>query len=502
MFAAFMISQLDALTLARIQFAFVVSWHIIFPAFSIGLASFLTVLEFRWLKSGSTVHVEVYKYWVKIFAVVFGMGVVSGIVMSYQFGTNWAVFSDKAGNVLGPLLAYEVLTAFFLEASFLGIMLFGWGRVSKRMHFAATAIVAIGTLISGFWILSANSFMQTPQGFMVGADGLLYPTNWLEIIFNPSFPYRFAHMMTAAFLTTAFVVGGVGAYYLQSKRHIEHRSHGKVMLGMAMIMAIFIAPTQIMLGDMHGLNTLEHQPVKVAAMEGLWKDERGAPLVLFAIPDPKNETNKFEVKIPYVSGLILTHSLDKEVKGLKSWAPEDRPYVPIVFWSFRVMVGIGFLMLFVGLFSVYKYFKKQQFDAESKWFHRLWMMMMPMGFIALLAGWFVTETGRQPWTVYGVIRTSESMSPLAAQQVATTLIGFIILYAFVFGAGSFYILKLIGKGPQPYDDPAEDNIYEHSITEGQGRTLSGDDNAPEKTKGDDTDNLDAPVNENEDGGLR
>jgi len=309
-------------------------------------------------------------------------------------------------------------------------------------------------------------------------------------------------MMTAAFLTTAFVVGGVGAYYLQSKRHIEHRSHGSVMLGMAMIMAIFVAPTQIFLGDQHGLNTLEHQPVKVAAMEGLWEDERGAPLVLFAIPDQKAEKNKFEVKIPYLSGLILTHSLDKEVKGLKSWAPEDRPYVPIVFWAFRVMVGIGFLMLFVGLFSVYKYFKKQQFDVESKWFHRLWMMMMPMGFIALLAGWFVTETGRQPWTVYGVIRTSESMSPLAAQQVATTLIGFIILYAFVFGAGSFYILKLIGKGPQPYDDPAEDNIYEHSITEGQGRTLSGDDNAPENTKGDDTDNLDAPANENEDGGLR
>ncbi|WP_413190894.1 cytochrome ubiquinol oxidase subunit I [Psychrobacter sp. AT9] len=498
MFATFMIDQLDALTLARIQFAFVISFHIVFPAFSIGLASWLAVLEYRWLKTGEPIYAEVYKHFVKIFAVVFGMGTVSGVVMSYQFGTNWAVFADKAGNVLGPLLAYEVLTAFFLEASFLGIMLFGWGRVSKRMHFASTAIVAIGTLISGFWILSANSFMQTPQGFMIGADGLLYPTDWLKIIFNPSFPYRYAHMMTAAFLSTAFVIGGVGAYYLQSKKHTDHRRHGRIMLGMAMIMAIFVAPLQVVLGDMHGLNTLEHQPAKVAAMEGLWENERGAPLVLFAIPDQKAQKNHYEVKIPYVSGLILTHSLDGEVKGLKNWAPEDQPYVPIVFWSFRVMVGIGSLMVLVGLFSLYKYIKKQQFNPDSKWFHRAWMMMTPLGFIALLAGWFVTETGRQPWTVYGVIRTAESMSPLAAQQVATTLIGFIVLYIFVFGAGSFYILRLIAQGPKPYLDPAEDNFYQHSVTEGQGRTLSGDKNPAKNTEED----LDTPADDVDDGGLR
>ncbi len=500
MFAT-VISQLDALMLARIQFAFVISFHIVFPAFSIGLASWLTVLEFRWLKTGEPIYAEVYKHWVKIFAVVFGMGVVSGVVMSYQFGTNWAVFSDRAGNVLGPLLAYEVLTAFFLEASFLGIMLFGWGRVSKRMHFASTAIVAIGTLISGFWILSANSFMQTPQGFMVGADGLLYPTDWLKVIFNPSFPYRYAHMMTAAFLSTAFVVGGVGAYYLQSKRHTEHRAHGRVMLGMAMVMAIFVAPAQVLIGDEHGLNTLEHQPAKVAAMEGIWEDEKGAALRLFAIPDQKNQTNKYEVAIPYVSGLILTHSFDKEVKGLKNWAPEDQPPVIIVFWAFRIMVGIGLLMVIVGLFSIYKYFKKQQFDKDSVWFHRAWMMMMPMGFIALLSGWFVTETGRQPYTVYGVIRTAESMSPVAAQQVATTLIGFIVVYAFVFGAGTFYILRLIGQGPKPFDNPSEDNFYEHSVTEGQGRTLSGDKNAGEKTEQHAGD-LDAPADDVDDGGLR
>ena len=499
MFATFMIDQMDALLLARIQFAFVVSFHIVFPAFSIGLASWLTVLEFRWLKTGNPVFAEVYKHWVKIFAVVFGMGVVSGVVMSYQFGTNWAVFSDKAGNVLGPLLAYEVLTAFFLEASFLGIMLFGWGRVSKRMHFVATATVAVGTLISGFWILAANSFMQTPQGFMIGADGLLYPTNWLEIIFNPSFPYRYAHMMTAAFLTTAFVVGGIGAYYLQSKKHIEHRKHGKVMLGMAMLMAIFVAPVQAFIGDEHGLNTLEHQPAKVAAMEGIWEDERGAALRLFAIPDQETQSNKYEVKIPYVSGLILTHSLDGEIKGLKNWAPEDQPVVIVVFWAFRIMVAIGLLMILVGLFSAYKYLKKQHFDLDSKLFHRAWMMMTPLGFIALLAGWFVTETGRQPWTVYGVIRTAESMSPLAAQQVATTLIGFIVVYTFVFGAGSFYILRLIGQGPKPYSDPAEDNFYEHSVTEGQGRTLSGDNDPEGNTTEPDAD---TPADDVDDGGLR
>ncbi|PKH69259.1 cytochrome ubiquinol oxidase subunit I [Psychrobacter sp. 4Dc] len=498
MFATFMIDQLDALTLARIQFAFVISFHIVFPAFSIGLASWLAVLEFRWLRTGEPIYAEVYKHWVKIFAVVFGLGVVSGVVMSYQFGTNWAVFSDKAGNVIGPLLAYEVLTAFFLEASFLGIMLFGWGRVSKRMHFASTAIVAIGTLISATWILSANSFMQTPQGFVMGADGLLYPTDWLEIIFNPSFPYRFAHMVTAAFLTTAFVIGGIGAYYIQSKKHAEHREHGRVMLGMAMIMAIFMAPAQVLIGDEHGLNTLEHQPAKVAAMEGLWEDERGAALRLFAIPDQENQTNKYEVKIPYVTGLILTHSLDGEVKGLKNWAPEDQPPVIIVFWAFRIMVGIGMLMVLVGLFSLYKYFKKQQFNTDSVWFHRAWMMMTPLGFIALLSGWFVTETGRQPWTVYGVIRTAESMSPLAAQQVATTLIGFIVLYIFVFGAGSFYILRLIAQGPKPYTDPAEDNFYEHSVTESQGRALSGDSNPAKGTE----EGLDEPANDVDDGGLR
>jgi cytochrome d ubiquinol oxidase subunit I len=285
-----MFENLDPALLARIQFAFTISFHILFPAFTIGLASWLAVLEWRWLKTGRQIYADVYRMWVKIFAVTFGMGVVSGVVMSFQFGTNWSRFADAGGSVLGPLLGYEVLTAFFLEASFLGVMLFGWNRVSPRMHFASTVIVAAGTLISAFWILSANSWMQTPQGFRIGQDGLLYPTSWLQVIFNPSFPFRFVHMITAAYLTTAFTVAGIGAFYLWRQRHVHH---ARVMFGMAMIMAIFVAPMQLLFGDLHGLNTLKHQPAKVAAMEGLWETRQGAPLVLFGWPDQEEETTKF-----------------------------------------------------------------------------------------------------------------------------------------------------------------------------------------------------------------
>ncbi len=350
-----MIENLDPVLLARIQFAFTISFHIIFPAFTIGLASWLAVLEWRWLKTGKPVYAETYRMWVKIFAVTFGMGVVSGVVMSFQFGTNWAVFSDKAGNVLGPLLGYEVLTAFFLEASFLGVMLFGWNRVSPRMHFAATIIVAIGTLISAFWILSANSWMQTPQGYRIGEAGLVYPVNWLEVVFNPSFPYRFVHMVTAAYLTTAFVVGGIGAFYMVRGRH---QKCARVMFGMAMIMAIFVAPLQFFLGDQHGLNTLKHQPAKVAAMEGLWETTTGAPLNLFGWPDQGEEITKYAIKIPKLSSLILTHDLDGEVKGLKAWPKDERPPVLWVFWSFRIMVGLGTLMILTGLAALVSFSKE------------------------------------------------------------------------------------------------------------------------------------------------
>ncbi len=438
-----MLENLDPVFLARVQFAFTVSFHIIFPSFTIGLASWLAVLEWRWLKTGKQVYADVYRMWVKIFAVTFGMGVVSGVVLSFQFGTNWSIFSDAGGNVIGPLLGYEVLTAFFLEASFLGIMLFGWNRVSPRLHFASTVIVAAGTLISAFWILSANSWMQTPAGFRVGEHGLLYPTDWLEVIFNPSFPYRFIHMVTAAYLTTAFTVAGIGAFYLWRKRHL---ACARVMLGMAMIMAVFVAPLQLLFGDMHGLNTFEHQPAKVAAMEGLWETTRGAPLILFGWPDQEAEITRYAVEIPKLSSLILTHSFDGEVRGLKAWPENERPPAAVVFWTFRIMVGLGLLMIATGVAALVLYFKKRLFD--TRWFQYWCMALTPSGFVAVLAGWFVTEVGRQPWIVQGVLRTSDAVSPVIAQSVAISLAAFILVYLFVFGAGTYYILHLINKGPE------------------------------------------------------
>jgi cytochrome d ubiquinol oxidase subunit I len=437
-----MIGNLEPILLSRIQFAFTVAFHILFPAFTIGLASWLAVLEWRWLKTGKQVYADIYRMWVKIFAVTFGMGVVSGVVLSFQFGTNWSVFADAGGNVLGPLLGYEVLTAFFLEASFLGVMLFGWNRVSPKMHFTATVIVAAGTLLSAFWILSANSWMQTPQGFRVGADGLLYPTGWLQVIFNPSFPYRFVHMVTAAYLTTAFTVAGISAFYLWRERHVPQ---ARVMFGMAMIMAVFVAPMQLLFGDLHGLNTFEYQPAKVAAMEGIWDTKRGAPLLLFGWPDQGEETTKFTLEVPKLSSLILTHELDGEVRGLKEWPKDERPPVALVFWSFRIMVGLGMLMIATGVIAIILYLRKRLF--ETRWFQYWCMALTPAGFISVLAGWVVTEVGRQPWIVHGLLRTDAAMSPVLGTSVAISLAAFLIVYVFVFGAGTYYILRLIGKGP-------------------------------------------------------
>ena len=449
--------ELDPLLLARIQFAFTVSFHIVFPAMSIGLASFLAVVEGCWLKTGDQRFKDVYQFWIKIFAVTFGMGVVSGVVMSYEFGTNWSIYSDKVGNVLGPLLGYEVLTAFFLEASFLGIMLFGWGKVSNRMHFVSTCIVAIGTLISAFWILAANSWMQTPQGYTLGADARLYPSNWLHIIFNPSFPYRLAHMVMAAYLTTAFVVGGVGAFYLFKNRHLPQ---ARIMLGMAVIMAALVTPVQIYMGDLHGLNTLKYQPAKIAAMEGIWDTEKGAGLRLFGWPDQAEEVTKYSIEIPKGASLILTHSLNGEVRGLKSWPAADRPPVFPVFWAFRVMVGLGILMLLIGLTSAVQFFRGKLFT--TKWLHGWWMLMMPSGFVALLAGWFVTEIGRQPYVAYGILRTAQSVSPaILGPQVAWSLLSFVIIYTVIFGTASYYILRLIAKGlPTTLE---KEQYYQHGL---------------------------------------
>ena len=444
-----MFENFDAQLLARIQFAFTVSFHIIFPAFSIGLASYLAVLEGLYLWKKDKVYLELFDFWKTIFAVAFGMGVVSGIVMSYQFGTNWSVFSDKAGPVIGPLMGYEILTAFFLEAGFLGVMLFGRNRVGPGLHFFATLMVAFGTLISATWILSVNSWMQTPDGFAMNDVGQFVPVDWWKIVFNPSFPYRLTHMVIAAYLTTAFVVGAVGAWHLL--KGTAPRRAG-VMFSMAMWMAAIVAPIQIAAGDAHGLNTLEHQPVKVMAMEGHFDSHpEGAPLILFGIPNTEEKRIDYAIQIPKLSSLILKHDLNAPLDGLDTIPDDKEPPVAIVFWSFRVMVAIGFAMLGVGLFSLWCRWKGTLY--ENHWMHRVALVMGPSGFVAVLAGWITTEVGRQPYTVYGHLLTADSISPIAAPAVAASLIAFIVVYFIVFGAGTFYILRLMGRLPR---DPMPD----------------------------------------------
>lgn len=441
-----MLDALSALDLARIQFAFTVSFHIIFPAFTIGLASFLLVLESLWFWTRDDAYATLFAYWKKIFAVAFGMGVVSGIVMSYQFGTNWSTFSDKAGPIIGPLMGYEVLSAFFLEAGFLGIMLFGFNRVGPKLHLFATAMVAIGTLSSAFWILSVNSWMQTPAGFAINDVGQFVPQDWWAIVFNPSFPYRLVHMVLAAYLTTAFVVGGVGAWHLLK----NSRDRGaRIMFSMAMWMAIVVTPLQIVAGDLHGLNTLEHQPAKIAAMEGHYETEAGAPLYLFGIPDDDAGKLHWSVGIPNLGSYILTHKWDGEVKGLEAFPEDKRPPTAWVFWSFRIMVGLGFLMLAVGGWALVQRLRRRLY--ADGWLQRAAVAMGPSGFLAVLAGWVTTEVGRQPYTVYGLMTTADSASAVGAPAVATSLIAFILVYFTLFGAGTVYILRLMAKPPTTGD---------------------------------------------------
>jgi cytochrome d ubiquinol oxidase subunit I len=439
-------ASLDPVLLARAQFAFTVSFHFIFPAFSIGLASYLFVLEALWLKTGSGVYANLFRYWLKIFAVVFGMGVVSGIVMSYQFGTNWSVFSDKAGPVIGPLMAYEVLTAFFLEAGFLGVMLFGINKVGRGLHFFATGMVALGTLVSATWIISVNSWMQTPAGFAMNARGQFVPDgSWWPIVFTASFPYRLFHTVTAAYLATSLIVGAVGAWHLLKNRA---NPGARRMFSMAMWMAALVAPVQIVAGDLHGLNTLEHQPIKVLAMEGDYEPSpNGAPLILFGLPN--NETGRvdYKVEIPRVGSLILRHGLNEPLPGLKDFPRDQWPPVPVVFWSFRLMVALGFAMLGLGLWSLVARFRGKLFDWP--WLHRAAILMGPSGLIAVIAGWVTTEVGRQPWTVYGHLLTAQSHSPLAAPAVAISLLAFVIVYFGAFGAGIYYILRIMSRPPEP-----------------------------------------------------
>lgn len=442
-----MFEHADAVLLARIQFAFTVSFHFLFPAFTIGLASYLAVLNAAWLKTKDTVYLRLFEYWAKIFSIAFAMGVVSGIVMSYQFGTNWSVFADKAGPVVGAPMAYEVLSAFFLEAGFLGIMLFGRKRVGPGLHMVATAMVAIGTFFSAFWILSVNSWMHTPAGFTIDAvTGQFLPTDFWKVIFNPSFPYRLMHTVSAAYLTTAFIIGGVAAWHLL--RPADNANRGtRTMFSMAMWMAAIVAPVQIFLGDLHGLNTLQYQPQKVMAMEGHFQSHPdGAPLYLFGIPNQAEQRLDYAVGIPKLSSLILKHDLNAPLAGLDTIPRDEQPPVGIVFWAFRIMIAIGSAMLALGVWSLFSRWRGSLFSNRA--LHRVAMVMGPSGLVAVLAGWITTEVGRQPYTIYGYLRTADSAAPLSAPAVGASLIAFIVVYTLVFGAGTFYILRLMKKSPK------------------------------------------------------
>ena len=439
--------SIEPLLLARIQFGFTVSFHIIFPALTIGLASYLAVLEGLWLWRRDPTYRDLYHFWSKVFAVNFAMGVVSGVVMAYQFGTNWSYFSAFAGGVTGPLLAYEVLTAFFLEAGFLGVMLFGWNKVGPGLHFFATLMVAAGTLISSFWILASNSWMHTPQGYEI-IGGRVVPTDWLAVIFNPSFPYRLAHMVTAAFLATALYVAAAGAWHLLKGRDSPRV---RTMFSMALWMVLAAAPIQAVIGDAHGRNTLRYQPAKIAAIEGHWANApgEGVPLILFGWPYMGAEATLGAVQIPRLGSLILTHSWNGQIPGLKDFAPGDRPNSTVVFWTFRVMVGLGMLMLLLAAWGVW--LRRGGRLYRNRLFLRFAVAMGPAGLLAILAGWLTTEIGRQPWVVHGVMRTADAASRHSATVLGVMLLVFVVLYFAVFGTGTIYMLRLVARGP---DAPA------------------------------------------------
>jgi cytochrome bd ubiquinol oxidase subunit I len=434
--------EFDPVFIARLQFAFTVIFHIIFPTFTIGLSAYIATLLVMWRATGTERYQRLARFWTRIFAVSFAMGVVSGIVLSYQFGTNWSQFSVFAGNVVGPLIGYEVLTAFFLEATFLGVMLFGWGRVPQWLQVFSAIAVAVGTAISTFWILAANSWMQTPTGHDI-VDGVAVPVDWWAIIFNPSFPYRLAHMLNASYLTAGFVVLAVGARYLLAGRHPDQ---ARSMMRMALGLLAVLAPLQLLLGDLHGLNTLQNQPMKVAAMEAHWYTNGSGDFHVFAWPDENAEMNRFTLSIPQGSSLILTHRLNGQFPGLTEVKKEDRPPVKTVFFAFRVMLAVGFFMIAAALVGAWLMWRGVLF--ETRWYLRVVANTWWTGFVAVIAGWIVTETGRQPWIVYGLKRTADAASPVAATTVASTLALFVLVYGIVFTMGIYYINRLIAKGPQ------------------------------------------------------
>ncbi|MBO7846670.1 cytochrome ubiquinol oxidase subunit I [Burkholderia pseudomallei] len=434
--------EIDALLLSRLQFAWVIALHILLPALTVGLACYVATLEALAWATGRDVYRHLSAFWLRIFAVSFGMGVVSGIVMPFQFGTNWSRFVAATSNVIGGFMAYEVLTAFFLESAFLGVLLFGRRRVPQWAHALAAALVALGTLLSSFWILAVNSWMQTPSGYRF-VDGRFYPESIVAVLLSPSFPYRLAHTVVAFVVTTAFVVLGTGAHYLLSARA---QAESRVMVKMALGFLAIALPVQIALGDAHGLNTLAHQPVKLAAMEGLWDTGRGVRATLFAIPDGARETNRFELAIPTLGSLYLTHDPNGLVRGLKDWPRDERPPVAVVFFAFRLMVGLGLVMLAIVIRGL------TLWRGGRLYVRRGWLATCraatPIGFVAVLAGWTTTEAGRQPWTVYGLMRTADSVTPsLTTTDVALSLAAYVLCYLAMFGAGFVLLLRLLRLGP-------------------------------------------------------
>ena len=450
--------RLDPLLLSRMQWAWVIGWHILLPAFTVGLASYVAVLEGLYFWRRDEAWLRLATFWTRIFAVSFAMGVVTGIVMPFQFGTNWARFSDAVANVISPMLAYEDLMAFFLEATFLGVLLFGRSLVPRWVHFGAACMVAIGTLFSSFWILSANSWMQTPAGYEI-RDGRFFPTDWLAIVFSPSFPYRLAHNVSAFYVTTAFVVLGVGAWLL---RRGGCADEARRMIMMAIGFLTLFVPLQMVLGDMHGLNTREYQPAKLAAIEGRWETAAPAPLTLFAIPDQAAQRNDYAIEIPVLGSLVLTHSLDGKVQGLKDWPPDEQPPVLPVFFAFRIMVGIAFIMLGVVMLAWWLRLRGVLF--ETVWFLRLCQWVAPLGFVAVLAGWTVTEVGRQPWTVYGLLRTSQSVSPsLTGPDVLLSILGYMAVYLLVYPSGIAVMARIVRQGPTALAAPHAPAVAPHGV---------------------------------------
>jgi len=439
---------LDPVILSRMQFGWVIAWHILLPAFTVGIASYIALMEGLYFFTGKNIYFRISSFWLRLFAIAFGMGVVTGVVMPFQFGTNWSRFSDITANIVSPLLAYEGLTAFTLEAGFLGVLLFGRKLVPGWAHFCSALLVALGTLLSSFWILSTNSWMQTPAGYRM-VDGRFVPVDWMAIVFNPSFPYRLAHTVDAFYVTTGFVVLAVGAWLIRKKNFAEE---GKVMLTTTLALLAVLVPLQMLLGDMHGLNTLKYQPAKLAAIEANWTREARAPLTLFAIPDQAGETNHAAIEVPLLGSLILTHDLNGVVPGLKDYPASDRAPVIFPFFAFRIMVGLGLLMLALVALGWLLRLTHRLFD--SAWFLKLLMWTGPIGFLAVLAGWTTTETGRQPWTVYGLLRTSDSVTPsLTGGDVLISLLGYALVYLIIYPVGVWFMARAIQRGPGDITSP-------------------------------------------------